>query len=93
MNKNKMYDGRLELLPMLWCKVDGEARVWRTEFRDGIQRILLLDLDICWEYIQHLRVKNKKALASNEKVKVEWKVYLYCKNMKVGLCDVLLSSI
>lgn len=86
-----MYDWRLELFRSLWCKVDGEARVWRIEIREWIQWILLLDCDILGDYIDHLRVKNKQPVGKGDKVKLQWKVYMYCRNMKVWLTEVLLS--
>jgi len=94
MKKQIKYIGRTELIPHVWCRIDGTARVARTEIRDGIQWILLLDLDLCGDYVDHLWVKSRKALCSNEKVKVEWKVYVYdVRRFKIGLKDVLLSLI
>lgn len=47
MQKQIKYIGRAELLPHVGCRIDGTARVARTEIRDGIQWILLLDLNLC----------------------------------------------
>lgn len=93
MKTKDLYCGRLELLPMLWETVDWTARVARSQIKDGIQYVLLLDCELCWEYVHHLWVKTPKCFSSNEKVKLSWKVAMYARNTKVGLINVLISSI
>lgn len=93
MKTKELYCGRSDLLCHLWCTVDGEARVARTAIKDGIQYVLLLDLELCGDYLDHLRVKTNKCFSSNEKVKLSWKVAMYARNTKVWLKDVLISSL
>ena len=93
MKTKDLYCGRTDLFTRLWCTVDGTGRVARTAIKDGIQYVLLLDLELCWDYLDHLRVKTPKCFSSNEKVKLSWKVAMYARNTKVWLRDVLISSI
>ena len=93
MKTKDLYCGRLDLFRHLGCKVDGVARVWRTEIRNGTQRVLLLNLQVMDDEVQHLRVKNNKMVWPNDKVKVEGTVGMYARNTKVGLRNVLLSLI
>ena len=47
MKTKDLYCGRTDLFTRLGCTVDGTARVARTSIKDGIQYVLLLDLELC----------------------------------------------
>lgn len=93
MKTKDLYCGRSDLFTRLGCIVDGTATVARTSIKDWIQYVLLLNLELCGDYLDHLRVKTPKAFSSNEKVKLSWKVAMYARNTKVWLKDVLISSL
>jgi hypothetical protein len=50
--------------------VDGTATVARSRIKDGVQYVLLRELELCGDYLDHLRVKTPKAFTTDEKVKL-----------------------
>lgn len=83
---NDRYKGRLELLPLVWCEVEGEGTIGAVvDDKYSIQ-----NADILGNIVNHLRVKVKGRFKwKGEKVRFKGKVYLYAKERKVGLKDVL----
>jgi hypothetical protein len=83
---NDRYKWRLELLPLVWCEVEGEGTIGAVvDDKYSIQ-----NADILGNIVNHLRVKVKGRFKwKGEKVKFKGKVYLYANDRKVGLKNVL----
>jgi len=83
---NDRYKWRLELSTALGCEVEGEGTISAVvEDKYCIQ-----NADILGNIVNHLRVKvNGRFKWKGEKVKFKGKVYLYAKDRKVWLKNVL----
>lgn len=80
------YKWRLELLSSVWCEVEWEGTI--SAVVDD--KYCIQNADILGNIVNHLRVKVKWRFKwKGEKVRFKGKVYLYCKDRKVGLKNVL----
>ena len=94
MKTKDLYCGRLDLFRSLWCTVSAHWKIQRIQKTISWEIVILL-LDVCvlWDYVDHLRIKAKTEKLPWEILHFTWTVAMYDRNRKVGIKNITLQSI